>query len=197
MLRASPEVGSHILRQRQVIPLRICMYQRPMPLPVFSCGLGVKDERVGVRPLADRVGFVGQMIGRFRVGKRKSVSNIVAFFVLLARLRDNVGEAVVHPHQSSTGDMAKRAIENLAAFHISVETPIDRVTDASPRLRTTPAIGFLYGVSQRIDITGGIFGVIFEKAHKIPNRYMAKAENLWIASCIHYFVNPARLKPGG
>ena len=77
-----------------------------MPLPVLGCGLGVENQRVGIGTFADRIGFVCQMIDRFCIGERKTVGDIIAFFVLLARLRDNVGEAMVHPHQTAAGDMA-------------------------------------------------------------------------------------------
>ena len=200
MLRARPHVNAHPGGLRQIVAARVGMGQRPAPLPVFDRGLGVDDERVGVRAFQDRVAPSGQMIGRFGIGERKAVGGIEVVFVLLTARDIGISETVIEPHPPGSSDMRQDAVEYLASVGVRVEPAIDEVAQTSPGLRTAPGIGLFdraAALTQRVDAACVIFCSIAQKADEIAHRNMAQSQHQRVAAGIDEPIYPARLEPAG
>ena len=151
VLRTRPAIDAHRVGLRQVVALRVGMHQRAAPHPVFRRGLRVEHQRIGVRPLQDRVLLAGQVVGGPRIGEREAVGDVEMVLVLLAARDDRAGEAVVQPLASGARDMRQHAVEHASSSGIGVEAAIDEVAQAAPGLRAAPGIGLL-DAAQRIGV---------------------------------------------
>ena len=107
MLGTSPCINPHSLRGFQVVPTGIGMDQRPLPLPVFGGTLGVDDQRIAFWSFENCIGFSGQVIRRFRVGKGETVCTVMMNFMLLSGRGNRIGKPMIHPKQPDPGNMGQ------------------------------------------------------------------------------------------
>ncbi len=156
------------------------------------------DQRIAGGTLQDGVALAGEMIGRLRVGEREAVGRVEMILVLLARRIDEIGEAVIHPHQSGAGDMRQDAVEDAPLLGILVEAAMNEIADASPGLRAAPAIGLVdgaVGFPKRIDLSRRIDLAVSQEADEVAHRDVAEAEDERIPAGVDELVDPTRRKP--
>ncbi len=196
VLRSGPGEDSNAIRFRQVVALRIRVHERAAPIPVLRRGLGMDHERVGTRPLEDRVAAAGDRIDGRRIRERKTVRRVGMGLVLARGSNVEIAEAV-HVHPARARDVRQHAIEHARPFGGLVESAIDELPDGATGLRATPgqrrADAGLPALRQRVGRTA----LAAQHAHEVSYEKKAEIEYQRVLRDVAQLVDPPWLEAAG
>ena len=114
--------------------------------------------------------------------------------VLLPGRSDDVGKAVVHPHEAAARDVRQDAVKNLATLGVLVETRVHEVAQRAPGLRAAPAICLLDAARERVGVAAVVLRLVLQEAREVAHADVAETKHPRVLRRVDELVDPAGLE---